>query len=315
MKSALDLLNQITERKITQGEKLLPYLKKNDEKLFFKVGYCASYLVITEWLSSGETRLTNANFCQKHQICSSCAVRRGAKLTQKVLPKILHVMDSKPYLKPVLITLTLKNTESLEEGFNSIKDAMRKMNAARRKGLSGSGRHKQIEWCKVEGGIRSIEVTNKGKGWHPHIHVFALINDYIDRVKLSEEFQRFGGGKIVDVRKIKPRELSDEELLEMNDAMIKEHQLIGGLLEVLKYPTKFSDLTPQQMVEFYYVSKKCRLSQTFGNLIGLKLDADLNQADDLEGLEGPTRDWIARWYSRQSRYSLRLAEDWDSVED
>lgn len=311
MKSALDLLNQITDRKIDQGEKLLPYLKKHDEKVWHKVKWCASFLVITEWLESGETRLTNANFCQKHQICASCAVRRGAKLAEKALPKILHIMNSQPNLKPVLVTLTLKNTEDLEEGFQAIRSAWTKMVTARRKGLSDSSRHKRIEWCKVHGGIRSLEVTNKGRGWHPHIHILALVDEYIDRVRLSKEFEGFGGGKIVDVRKIRPKEIEGEDLTQFSNKELEEKAIISGLLEVLKYPTKFSDLSPSQMLDFYKVSNKKRLTDTFGILRGLDV-GDLNSDDDLE-LSGPTRDWIARWYHSAKRYALVRGDEWQKV--
>lgn len=313
MKSTLDLLNQITDRKKSQAISLLPYLKKHDESVYTKVRWCASFLHIREWIETGETRLTNANFCKRHQICSSCAVRRGARLCDAALPKILSVMDSEPNLKPIHVTLTLKNTEDLQHGFDSIREAWSKMVTCRRKALSSSGRHKTIEWCKVQGGVKSLEVTNKGKGWHPHIHVLALVDEYLDLKKLSTEFESFGGGKIVWATRIFDKKLTEDYLEGLSDKQIVEKKLVRSLLEVLKYPTKFSDLVPEQMLEFYHVARKARLTDTFGCLRGVNI-GDIDQ-DNIDDLSGETRDWIARWYHKQQRYRLTRAELWESADD
>jgi len=296
MSTAIDLLNKITKKKRSQVE-VLDYLLKHDPKLHYRVKSCASFLLLREWIESGETKILNANFCKRHQICPSCAVRRGARMAEAALDRILYLMALDSNLKALHVTLTLPNTKSLEEGLMDLKTAWSLMIAHRRKALSKSGRHQKIEWCKVQGGIRSVEVTNKGKGWHPHMHCLVLVEEYLDLKKLSKEFQSFGGGKIVWANKIGST----------------EQELVPALLEVLKYPTKFSELSPKQRLEFYNVSRKTRLTDSFGILRGIKL-GDIDQ-DDMEGFTGAYRDWIARWYHRKQGYSLYPADTWGDSQD
>jgi hypothetical protein len=297
MSNLPDLLNGITKHKRSQAE-LLRYLKPVDLQLHDKLRWCGSWLLIREFIESGETRLRNANFCKRGTICPACAVRRGAKLTQAALPKIQSVISERPELKLIHVTLTVENNDSLVDGLAQIKEAWTRMVAHRRKALSGSQRHSSIEWNKVEGGVRSFEVTNKGKGWHPHIHVLAICSDWIDREKLSQEFERFGGGKIVWATKVGS----------------EEQELIPALLEVLKYPTKFGDLTSEQRYHFYYASRSSRMTDTFGCLRGIKI-GDLDQ-DDMEGLDGEYVDWIAKWiYSSERFYVIKSDEEDERIRD
>lgn len=291
MPSPFDLLNKITKKKRSQTE-LLQYLREHDLNLHDKLRSCASYLLIREWIQTSETRLRSANFCKRYQVCPSCAVRRGAKLAESALPKILSVLAENPHLAPVHVTLTLPNTKDLNTGFDALRAAWTQMVTLRRKGLSSSSRHDPIEWCKVHGGIRSIEVTNKGNGWHPHIHCLVLVDSFFDLKKLSKEFHSFGGGSIVWATKVSS----------------SENALVPALLEVLKYPTKFSSLSPEKLYHFYKVVRKSRLTDTFGNLRGVHL-GDIDQ-DDLD-LPGPYRDWVARWYNRAQRYRMYPADAWD----
>lgn len=295
MAGTLDLLNKITEKKRSQAE-VLRYLRTVDEKLHHRLRSCASYLLIREWVETGETRLRNANFCKRHQICPACAVRRGARLAENALPRIQSVMAENSHLTPVHVTLTIPNSKNVSEGVERLKMAWKGMIDKRRKALAGTRGHNPIEWCKVEGGIRSVEVTNKGKGWHPHIHALVLVNSFLDREALSREFVAFGGGKIVWANKVGST----------------EQELVPALLEVLKYPTKFGDLTPAQRYEFYQGTRKSRLTDSFGNLRGVKI-GDIDQ-DDLD-LDGAYRDWVARWYHQAQKYRLWRADAWDDTDE
>ena len=61
------------------------------------------------------------------------------------------------------------------------------------------------ELCKAHGIVYAVEITNKGRGWHPHIHMVALVDDWIDGKKLSQQWEAItGDSKIVDVRRLKP---------------------------------------------------------------------------------------------------------------
>lgn len=316
MPSAIDLLNKITKKKRSQAD-VLKYLSSRDRKLHDRLKSCASYLLLRDYYELGETKVRNANFCKRFQICPACAVRRGARLAQAGLEKVQLVMAENRDLRPLMVTLTVPNTKNLCDGLEGLKSGFTAMMTARRKSLHNPVKNLPIEFCKVQGGIKSIEATHKGKGWHPHMHMFVLADDWIDRIALSKECVRFGLGKIVDVRLVKPKELDPQELTDdeaetLTAAELEERALISGLLETLKYPTKFSELSPAKRYEFYLGTKKTRLTDCFGNLRGVKI-GDIDQ-DDLYADESYI-DWVARWYHHKQGFRLWKANAWDDADE
>jgi hypothetical protein len=249
---------------------------------------CGSWLHIREWITSGETRLRNANFCAKFLLCRSCAARRAGKMVSGYAEKVTAVTASKPDLIPAMITLTVKNGDDLAERFAHLKAAWHRMQVAKRKGASNSGRHARIEWNKVEASIRAIEVTRKASGWHPHIHVFALLSEYIDQPALSEEWRNFTGDSfVVGVTKCKGG-------------------IVPGLIECLKYASKLTELSPEDVLHVYRTCKGSRFTDPQGLLRGVP-EPDIRQ-DDTEGLSGPYRDFLALWCRSKAGYDLRPME-------
>lgn len=61
---------------------------------------------------------------------------------------------------PLFITLTMRNSGDVE----CVRELRRRWGMMRRRKLLKE---------KVLGGVASIEVTNRGNGWHPHLHVIA----------------------------------------------------------------------------------------------------------------------------------------------
>jgi hypothetical protein len=287
--NASELLNRITKAKRSQT-RLLAHVLQAEPVLGEKIRWCGGWLHFREWVGSGDTRLINANFCKKHLLCQACAVRRAGKMNEAYAPKIEAVSAEFPQLVPAMITLTVKNGADLEERIKHFKRSWSNMLAAKRKGASASGRHEPIEFNKVLGSLRALEITKgKDKLWHPHGHIFVLLTEYINVKKLSEEWQRFSGDScIVDVRKC-------------------HGGIKAGLLEVLKYACKFSSLTPE---ETYHVHKVCsgtRLIDPQGILRGVP-EPDID-SDDIEGMSGPYRDFIATWLMGQSKYRIEYVTD------
>lgn len=60
---------------------------------------------------------------------------------------------------PLFVTLTVANQVEAWEGIKKLKASWGKMR-----------RTKWFKRCQVVGGITAIEITNRGKGWHPHLH-------------------------------------------------------------------------------------------------------------------------------------------------
>jgi hypothetical protein len=284
--NASDVLNRLTYHKRRQGP-FLDYLGKADTKLASQVATCASWLHIREWELSGKTRIRNANFCKRFLICPACAARRATKLVAAYAAKIDVVQDMMPRLIPIMITLTIRNGPDLKERLRHLKESWSRMMEAKRKGASASSRHGLIEWNKVVGSVRAIEVTwNKKAGeWHPHIHVFALVSQYISQTHLSAEWERVTGDSfIVDVRKCK-------------------NGIVSGLIEVLKYVSKPSELSPELLLQLYRAAKGSRFVDPQGCLRGVP--EPCIDSDDDDGLHGPYRDFIALW--RGFGYSMEDA--------
>lgn len=278
-----DVLERLTAHKRSQGG-LLAYLSAAEPLIGLKIADCGSWLRIRDWYTTGASALVNANFCKAFLLCPSCASRRAGRLSSAYSAKAEYVGECRPELVPVMITLTIRNGDDLAERLEHLKASWSRMVAAARKGKSASSRNGLVEWNKVAGSVRAIEVTKKAKGWHPHIHCFALITDWIDPAALSAEWERFTGDSlIVDVRKC-------------------QNGIRSGMNEVLKYVCKISDLTPSEALTVYHTAKGSRFTDAQGCMRGVP-EPDID-TDDVDAPEctGPYRDWIWLWLRSAMRY-------------
>lgn len=264
--------------------------RKDIAKLSVDVSTCANYLVFNDYYTVDQVRLVKASTCKKSLLCAFCAARRAAKSVDKYLGTVEAVMASQPSLKPVMITLTVKNGESLKERYNHLKTAYRTLQRRRKHHKQGRG---WTEFAKVQGVIYSYEFSKGSTGWHPHIHMVALLSDWIDQKALSAEWQEITGDSfIVDVRRIRPGETG----------------LAAGMLEVFKYALKFQDLDLPDTWHAYETLKGRRLVGSFGNLRGFTPPESLLD-DLLEGLP-----YIELLYVfRHGAYDLKAVEKFEAV--
>lgn len=250
-------------------------------KLAVQIDDCASYLLFRNYYTLQKVRLSKAFFCKKHTLCPMCAIRRGAKTLKSYLERYNVIMQQNNDLELFMVTLTIKNGDDLKERYEHLENSVKKYFNRRRDALKkGRGLN---EFCKVEGAVYSYEITNKKKGWHPHVHILALCTkgNSIDPYKLSAEWQSVtGDSKIVDVRKIKK-------------------DITSGFMEVLKYAMKFSDLTLEQNFHAYEMLKGKRMLSSFGKFWGLKVPENLldDQLDDQPYIEIIYRYFEGRGYS------------------
>jgi plasmid rolling circle replication initiator protein Rep len=261
------------KKRASEMVKYIESFKSSDPataKLHVNMKYCASSLLFHDYYTVDQTRLVAAKTCKKHLLCPFCAGRRAAKYVEKGISKVNEVLSQNKALKPVLITLTVKNGSSLPERFSHLKNAFRTLQKRRRDYLNvGRG---FLEFAKVEGGIYAYEVTNKGQGWHPHIHIFAFLNDWVNQAQFSKEWESItGDSKIVDIRRIKPK---------LNAGGLG---IDTAMLEVVKYSMKFSDMSLEDTWYAFTVLQSKRLLGSFGNLHGVKMPDNLLD-DVLEGL-------------------------------
>lgn len=242
-----------------------------------KLEGCANYLLFRHYFTVDKVRLHAASFCKKHLLCPMCAIRRGSKMLAAYLERFEVVRADAPHLRPYLVTLTVKNGPDLGERLRHLRAAMRAMFQARANHKKGQ---RFVEFARSMGGFHSIEVTNKGQGWHPHVHMIWMCGSAPDQAALSAEWKDWTGDSfIVDVRPL--------------------HDPVEGFLEVCKYALKFSDLSPADNWHAYEVMSGQRLIDSHGVFRGVEIPDSLTDAplDDLPFIELLYRYVIGSGYS------------------
>jgi len=238
-----------------------------------KLDACAEYLVFRHYYTVDKVRLHAASFCKKHLLCPMCAIRRGAKMLGAYLERYEAVRQDNAHLRPYLVTLTVKNGDDLAERLRHLRGAMRRMSQARRD--SNKGTMAPVEFSRSMGGFHSIEVTNKGNGWHPHVHMIWLCASEPSQKALSKEWKGWTGDSYVcDVRPL--------------------HDPVEGFLEVCKYALKFSDLSHADNWHAYEVMTGQRLIDSHGLMRGVEIPEGLLD-EPLDGL--PFVDLFYRYFT------------------
>jgi hypothetical protein len=225
-------------------------------------------------------------------LCPFCAGIRASKAIQKYTERVDEVLKKNRKLKPVLITLTVKNGTDLSERSAHLIKSLRTL-IKRRQDYNKKGRGFN-EFCKINGAMYSYENTynEQTKEWHPHVHMFALLDDWIDQELLSETWHEITGDSfVVDIRKVKKQ---------------KDLGYAKAAAEVCKYALKFGDLTVENTWEAFKVLKGKRLSGAFGSLYGVKIPENLtDEMPDENDL--PYLEMLYKFvFSKQSYYDLTM---------
>lgn len=240
-----------------------------------KLQTCGNFLLFKNFYTIDQVKLSKFYTCSQHLLCPFCAGIRASRAIQKYTERIDEVLSKNRKLKPVLITFTVKNGLDLGERSTHLMKSFRTLLDRRRDYLKkGRGFN---EFCKINGAMYSYENTynEQTKEWHPHLHMFALLDDWIDQEHLSETWHEITGDSfIVDVRKVKKT---------------KDMGYAKAAAEVCKYALKFGDLTVENTWEAFKILKGKRLSGAFGSLYGVKIPENLSDEmpndDDLPYLE------------------------------
>ena len=246
---------------------------------------CGNYLHFREYFTVGKVRLHNATFCKQHLVCPLCAIRRGAKALGAYLTRWQVIQQERPELRPYLLTLTVKNGDDLEERQAHLTKSLRKLMDRRRYFNAGTRGAPYTELCKAQGAVYTLELTNKGKGWHPHCHMIVLASSQPSQSDLSAEWLRItGDSMIVDCRPITgdPSE---------------------GFMEGFKYAVKFSDQDEADTLHCWKLMKGVRLIGSSGCFIGVKVPVDLTDEVDYDEL--PYVELLASYYGGQYHLQRR----------
>ena len=252
-----------------------------------KLSECGNYLLFKNYFTVGEIRLSKMQTCQQHLLCPFCAALRASKAMQKYLERIDQVLQENRKLKPVLITLTVKNGSDLAERSEHLMKSFRTL-LERRRDYEKKGRGFN-EFCKVQGAMYSYENTfnEKTVEWHPHIHMFALVDQWIDQQEFSEYWHSITGDSMVlDVRRVKKKkDTAIAKRLPKSDAL------------------KFGDLSVEKTWEAFKVLKGKRLTGSFGLLWGVKIPDTMT--DDIPDEDLPYLEMLYKFaFSKKSYYDL-----------
>lgn len=218
---------------------------------------CGSYLEYCHYHTVDQVKLTRAEFCQQHLLCQLCAIRRGSKYMAGYLPKFEQLLAVHPGLKPVLVTLTVKNGPDLIERTAHLQKAYKTLCERRR--AVRKGNRGRTEWAKVAGAVGAIELTRSAKGWHPHMHAIVMLESWIDQKALSDEW----------------REITGDSFIVGLTAFDKSKHPAEVFAEVFKYAVKFSDLVPSDCWEAYRALAGARLVHSLGCFRGVVVDDTL----------------------------------------
>ena len=278
-------LGLLKQRAKDQEQYIFDYVEhvEGDTEIGKLLGYyanrmaaCGHYLLFRDYFQLDQTKLVKAHTCQLHLLCPLCAHNRAAKSVRAYTEKFEILRKERPKLKPVLITFTVKNGSDLEERFDHLKKSFTNLIVRRRDWLKkGRG---FVEFCKIEGAVYSFEFTkNKKTGeWHPHIHMVALVNQWIDQDMLACEWEEITkDSNIVDLRLIKPRmQIVDGQKINMGYAK--------AFCEVFKYSMKFSDLSYKDTLHAFCVLRGKRLTGSIGCFRGIEVPEGLEDKIDIK---------------------------------
>ena len=252
---------------------------------FRRVLECGDWLKFRDYYTGPGLKLHSANFCKNTLICSLCAIRRASRNLAAYLDRLQVVQAERPTLLPYLVTLTVRNRSDLGEALAHLTDSLKLLHHRRVEKKSRSLMR------DVAGGVFSIEVTNTGKEWHPHVHAIWLAEEAPDMYALRAEWEQITGDSFMcDVRPIE----------KMEDAPADVDPHAKGFAEVFKYALKPSELGPERMVEAYPILKGKRLLGSFGVFRGVAEVKEL--ADDLTGLDDlPYIEYLLRFINGSYR--------------
>lgn len=256
-----------------------------------RLRHCGSHLVFRNYYTLGTVRLANARFCNIPLLCPLCAIGRASKALSAYLARYRAIMQAHPDLIFSHVTMTVKNGPDLAERFDHLKGAMRELRKRRTRALSGS--RDVTEWAKAFAIVGSYEFTNKGNGWHPHVHMCVLHSQAFDYSAMREEWLRLTG---------------DSHVFRVERARHPDDPA-KDFLEVFKYALKFSDLTPAQCVEAWLILRGRNLMFSVGGFRGVQVPEHLT--DDLPADDLPYIEMLYRYFA--GHYNLEKTHEYQPL--
>ena len=238
-------------------------IKGKLRKEYAKVKNCGNYLLYYHYYTIDEYRFISGIHCQNKWLDGLCGLRWADKAVGNYYQKYNQILEDNPNLKTCMITLTVKNRDRLMEAYSELDKALKRVSNTIRNAKQGRS---NSEFGKIIGMVGSIEIkkTKKGK-WHPHFHAFAILDDYIDKQKMTQEWYNKTDkiSYITDIRESK------------GDAY--------SFCEVISYTLKISTLSPKERIEAWWKLSGKKMLRAWGLFRNVKLPDKLTD-DPIEDL-------------------------------
>lgn len=171
---------------------------------------------------------------------------------------------------PLHVTLTIRNVEDLR--FDTLKKLLRDFKRLRATRL----------WSRsVTGGMVALEITHKGRGWHPHLHILCDCQFLAYKTMTPQRYH--SKERKAALYQAAAVELHDEwcRITEQRTASIKARRCAASeaVREVLKYAVKGSEMLAYKgrAADVIAAMKSTRLFACFGSLYGRRAEMEAEQ--------------------------------------
>jgi len=218
------------------------------------------------WIACTEclTRKRVHTACKKRW-CPSCAPKLAADRVRKFQAAVLAMKW------PLHVTLTMANVKDLSR--STLVKLLKNFRRLRQRRL----------WkCTVRGGFVSLEITNRGNGWHPHLHIVADC-EWLS-LTTSPPTKWMSQDRKAHIFRQASIELENTwaELVGQKTASVAVRRKFGAAgaknlaVETMKYTVKADDLIECEgnAGEVIHAMTKVRLFRGFGSCYRLKLDEE-----------------------------------------
>ena len=177
---------------------------------------------------------------------------------------------------PLFLTLTQPNSTD-PEAVRTLRQSFGKL------------RHRKLWTSRTKGGVASIEVTNTGNGWHPHLH--AVIDCEWLAHKTPPPIWNRGSEHVRERCKGAQEELTTvwRKIIKSDKAIVWVKRCNRETItqEVVKYSVKGSDLldSPDPIGPMIRILERTRLITTFGTFFGRGREFDAKAKEASPGCE------------------------------
>lgn len=165
---------------------------------------------------------------------------------------------------PMFVTLTRANLGELHSA--DIRDLRRAF---------GKFRRLKFWAANVKGGVACIEITNTGKGWHPHLHCLLDCEWLAIDTPRPKKYHSRDAKKKLCQRAAAELERTWSKCIGQLVSSVKVKRTSGPdiIQEVCKYAVKGSDLvdSPDPIGPAIWAMKSTRLVTSFGSFFGKNL--------------------------------------------